>query len=138
VRRIQKPIQVSFLGQPIQCVEKAPGTYTSAQVSQAGEEAAKRLDVLGFLLNRRIGLSARNGVLLCKQLIHPIMDLFMCQHGGPLLAATSGTCQFYNPSVFALRIARLCSLVTGKVTSISGFHSSSTTSEHREFRYKVS
>jgi hypothetical protein len=38
---------------------------------------AQRLGVLGPLLNRRNGLSIRNGVLLYKQLIHPMMD-YMC------------------------------------------------------------
>jgi hypothetical protein len=33
------------------------------------------LGVLGLLLNRRSGLSVRNGVLLYKQLVRPMMDL---------------------------------------------------------------
>jgi hypothetical protein len=39
-----------------------------------GKKAAQRLGVLGPLLNRRNGLSVRNGVLLYKQLIGPMMD----------------------------------------------------------------
>jgi hypothetical protein len=50
--------------------------------------------------------------------------------GGPLPAATSGSCKCYNPSVFALRLTHLRTLVTGKFTRIWGFHSSPTTSEH--------
>jgi hypothetical protein len=48
--------------------------------------------------------------------------------GGPLLAATSGGWKCYNPSVFALRLTHLGTLVTGKFTRIWGFHSSPTTS----------
>jgi hypothetical protein len=50
--------------------------------------------------------------------------------GGSLPAATSGICKCYNPSVFALRLTHLGTLVTGKFTRIWGFHSSPTTSEH--------
>jgi hypothetical protein len=46
----------------------------SAHVNQVGKKAAQRLGVLGPLLNRRSGLSVRNGVLLYKQLIRPMMD----------------------------------------------------------------
>jgi hypothetical protein len=49
--------------------------------------------------------------------------------GGPLPTATSGSCKYYNPSVFALRLIHLGTLVTGKFTRIWGFHSSPTTSE---------
>jgi hypothetical protein len=49
---------------------------------------------------------------------------------GPLPAATSGSCKWYNPSVFALRLTHLGTLVKGKFTRIWGFHSSPTTSEH--------
>jgi hypothetical protein len=50
--------------------------------------------------------------------------------GSPLPAATSGSCKWYNPSVFALRLMSLGTLVTDKFTRIWGFHSSPTTSEH--------
>jgi hypothetical protein len=39
-----------------------------------GRKAAERLGLLGSLLNRRSGLPVRNGVLLYKQLIRPMMD----------------------------------------------------------------
>jgi hypothetical protein len=45
----------------------------SAHVNQVGKKAAQRL-VLGTLLNRRSGLSVRNGVLLYNQLICPVTD----------------------------------------------------------------
>jgi hypothetical protein len=46
----------------------------SAHVNQVGKKAAQRLGVLGPLLDRRSGMSVRNGVLLYKQLIRPMMD----------------------------------------------------------------
>jgi hypothetical protein len=81
-RRIQKPRAVLFLREPIQWVETArylgvtlDTQFTwSAHVNQMGKKAALRLGVLGPLLNRRSGQSIRNGVLLYKQLIRPMMD----------------------------------------------------------------
>jgi hypothetical protein len=72
VRRIQKPKAVQFLGEPVQWVETArylgvsldTQLSWSAHVNQVGKKAAQRLGVLGPLLNRRSGLSVRNGVLL--------------------------------------------------------------------------
>jgi hypothetical protein len=46
----------------------------SAHVNQVRKKAAQRLDVIGPFLNRRSGLSVRNGVLLYRQLICPMMD----------------------------------------------------------------
>jgi hypothetical protein len=43
-------------------------------IDQVRKKAAQRLGILGPLLNRRSGLSTRNGVLLYKQLIRPLMD----------------------------------------------------------------
>jgi hypothetical protein len=45
----------------------------SSPIEQVRKKAAERLGVLGPLLNRS-GLSVRNGVLLYKQLILPMMD----------------------------------------------------------------
>jgi hypothetical protein len=81
-RRIQKPRAMQFLGEPIQRVETARylGVTLDTQliwlvhVNQVGKKAAQRLGVLGPLLNRKSGLSVRNGVLLYKQLICPMMD----------------------------------------------------------------
>jgi hypothetical protein len=82
VRRNQKPRKVQFLGEPIQWVETArylgvtldTQLTWSAHVNQVGKKSAQRLGVLGPLLNRRSGLSDRNGVLLYKQLIRRMMD----------------------------------------------------------------
>jgi hypothetical protein len=79
VRRIQKPGPVQFLGDPIEWIETArylgvnPDAQLtwSAHVNQVGKKVAQGSDVLGHLRNKRIGLSIRNGVLLCKQLIRP-------------------------------------------------------------------
>jgi hypothetical protein len=46
----------------------------SPHVNQVGNKAAQILGVLGPLLTRRSCLSVRNGVLLYKQLIRPMMD----------------------------------------------------------------
>jgi hypothetical protein len=81
-RRIQKPRAVQFLEEPIQCVETArylrvtlhTQLTVSSHANQVGKKAAQGLGVLGPLFNRRSGLSVRNGVLLYKQLFHPMMD----------------------------------------------------------------
>jgi hypothetical protein len=80
-RRMQKPRAVHFLGDPIQWVETArylgvtldTQLNWSAHVNQVGKKAAQRLGVLGPL-NRRSGLSIRNDVLFCKQVIRTMMD----------------------------------------------------------------
>jgi hypothetical protein len=46
----------------------------SAHVNQVRKRTVQRLGVLGPLRNRTRGLSVRNGVLLYKQLIRPVMD----------------------------------------------------------------
>jgi hypothetical protein len=81
-KRSQKPRPVQFFGEAIHCVETARYlraildtrlTWT-AQVNKAGRRAAQRLGMLGSLLNRRSGLSIRNGVLLYEQLIRHMME----------------------------------------------------------------
>jgi hypothetical protein len=42
--------------------------------------------------------------------------------GGPLSAAMSGSCKCYNPSVLALQLTHLGTLVIGKFTRSWGFH----------------
>jgi hypothetical protein len=82
-RRIQKPRPVEFLGKPIQCVETTRYLGVtldiqltwSAHVNKVQKKAAQRLNVLGLLHSGgRSGLPLRNGVLLYKQLIRPMMD----------------------------------------------------------------
>lgn len=80
-RCIQKPRLVQLLGQPVQCTETARylGVILDTQLTWAAHinktnKAAQRLGVLGPLLKRKSELSVRNGVLLCKQLIHSMVD----------------------------------------------------------------
>jgi hypothetical protein len=81
-RSARQPRPVPFLGEPIQWVQTArylgvtldTQLTWSAHVNQVRKRAAQRLGMLGPLLNRRSVLSVRNGVLLCKQLIRPMMD----------------------------------------------------------------
>jgi hypothetical protein len=80
-RHIQRPRPVQLFGEPIKWVDTAQylgvtlDTWLtwSMHVNQVGRNAAQRLGMLGPLLNRS-GLSIKNGVLLYKQLIRPIMD----------------------------------------------------------------
>jgi hypothetical protein len=46
----------------------------STHIDQVRKKASQRLGLLGPLLSRRSGLSIRNGVLLYRQLIRPMMD----------------------------------------------------------------
>jgi hypothetical protein len=46
----------------------------SSSIEQVRKKEGQRLGVLGALLNRRSDLSVRNGVLLYKHLILPMMD----------------------------------------------------------------
>ena len=54
---------------PIILIHSSPG-----QLNQVRKKPAQRLGVLGPLLNRRSSLSIRNGVLLYKQLLHPMIE----------------------------------------------------------------
>jgi hypothetical protein len=47
----------------------------SPHIDQVRKRTAQRIGMLGSLLNRKSDLSIRNGVLLYKQLICPMMDL---------------------------------------------------------------
>jgi hypothetical protein len=81
-RRVRQPRPVQYLGEPIEWVQTArylgvtldTRLTWSAHVNQVRKRTAQRLSMLGPLLNRRSGLSIRNGVLLYKQLIRPMMD----------------------------------------------------------------
>jgi hypothetical protein len=82
VRRARQSTPVQFLREQIQWVQTARClgvtldtqlTWT-APVHQVRKKAAQRLGMRGPLLNRKIGLSVSNGVLLYKQLIRPMMD----------------------------------------------------------------
>ena len=46
----------------------------SSHIDQVRKRTAQMMGMLGPLLNRKCDLSVRNAVLLCKQLIRPLMD----------------------------------------------------------------
>jgi len=81
-RRFIQPRPVTLFGEPIEWVETTrylgmilDTRFTwSPHIDQVRKRAAQRLGMLGPLLNRKSDLSARNGVLLYKQLIRPMMD----------------------------------------------------------------
>jgi hypothetical protein len=71
-----------MFGEPIQWVDTTPYLGTtlnkplawSPQIDQVRKRTARRMSLLGPLLNRRFELSIRNGVLLYQQLIRPMTD----------------------------------------------------------------
>jgi hypothetical protein len=81
-RRIYTPRPVALFGEPIVWVDTArclgvtldKRLTWSTLIGQVRKKASQRLGVLGPLLNRRSGLSIRNGVLLFRQLTRPMMD----------------------------------------------------------------
>ena len=80
--RFSKPRAIRLFGEPIQWVDETryrgvtldKRLTWSKHIDQVRKKAAQRLGKVGPLLNRRSGLSIRNGVLLYKQLIRPMMD----------------------------------------------------------------
>ena len=81
-RRIPNPRGLRFLGGEIQSVETARhlgvtlnrGLTWKPLIDQGRRKASQRLGILSPLLSRRSSLSIGNGVLLYKQLIHPMRD----------------------------------------------------------------
>jgi hypothetical protein len=65
---------------------------------------------------------ARNNVL-CLQKTLLLVSFFHLLIGWLPPAAMSRSCNYYNPSVFALQITHLVTLVTGKFMKMWGFHS---------------
>jgi hypothetical protein len=136
-RRIQRPRAVQFLGEPIQWVETArylgvtldTQLTWSAHVNQVGKEAAQRLGVLSPLLNRRSGLSVRNGVLLYKQLIRPMME-YAC----PIWRSAAGShvqkLQVLQSKCFRIATNAPWYVSNKQIHEDWGYHSSPTTSEH--------
>jgi hypothetical protein len=84
--------------------------------------------VLGLLLNRKSDLSVRNGVLLYKQLIRPMMD-YACPVWRSVARTNVRMLQVLNPSVFALLLVPPGTQVTGRYTRIRVFRCLPTTSE---------
>ena len=81
-RRFIQPRPVTLFGEPFEWVDTTrylgvilDGRLTrSPHINQVRKRTAQRMCMLGALLNRKSDLSIRNGVLLYKQLIRPMMD----------------------------------------------------------------
>jgi len=81
-RRFIRTRSVTLLGEPIEWVDTTrylgvtldEGIIWSPHIDQVRKKTAQRMGILGPLLNRKSDLSVRNGVLLYKQLIRPMMD----------------------------------------------------------------
>jgi hypothetical protein len=79
---VPRPRPVQFLGESIEWVDTARylGVTLDSRLTwqthivQVRKKPPIDWGMLGSLLNRRSGLSIRNGVLLYKQLIRPMMD----------------------------------------------------------------
>jgi hypothetical protein len=136
-RRIQTPRAVHFLGEPIQWVETTrylgvtldKQLTWSVHVNLVGKKEAQRLCVLDPSLTGEAACPSET--VCCSTSSSSVHDGFRvsylevrCPQRRTKAAGS------YNPSVFALRLTHLCTLVAGKFTSIWGFHSSPTTSEH--------
>jgi hypothetical protein len=119
-RRIQTPRPVALFGEPIVWVDTArylgvtldKRLTWSTHIDQVRKKASQRLGVLGPLLDRRSGLSIRNGVLLFRQLIRPVMD-YACP-----VWRSAARCHI-----------RKLQVLQSKFTRIWEFHFSPTTSE---------
>jgi hypothetical protein len=84
--------------------------------------------MLGSLLIRKSDLSVRNGVLLYKQLICPMMD-YACPAWRSAARTHVRWLQMLNPSVFSLLLLSLGTETTGIFTRIWVFRCLPTTSE---------
>jgi hypothetical protein len=81
VRRFIQP-PLTLFGEPIQWVDTArylgvtldTRLTGSPHIDEVRKKTARRIGMLGPLLNRKSDLSVRNGVLLYKQLVRPVMD----------------------------------------------------------------
>jgi hypothetical protein len=72
-----QPRPVTLFGDPIQWVETTRYlglTLHKPHIDEVRKKTAQRMGMMGPLLNRKSDLSVRNGVLLYKQLIRPVMD----------------------------------------------------------------
>jgi len=80
--RFIQPRPVTLIGEPIEWVNTTrylgvtldKDVTWSPHIDQVRKKTAQRMGMLGPLLNRKSDLSIRNGVLVYKQLIRPMMD----------------------------------------------------------------
>jgi len=81
-RRFIQPRPVTLLGEPIEWFDTIrylgltldKGLTWSPHIDQVRKKTAQRMGMLGPVLNSKSDLSIRNGVMLYKQLIRPMMD----------------------------------------------------------------
>ena len=81
-RRFFQPRPVALLGEPIECVDTIRylgvtidnGLNWSPHIDQVRKKTAQTVGMLSPLLNRKSDLSVRNGIVLYKQLVRPMMD----------------------------------------------------------------
>ena len=81
-RRFIQPRPVTLFGEPIQWGDITSYLWVTLDarltwpphIDLVRKRTAQRMDMLGPLLNSISDLSVRNGVLLYKQLIRPLMD----------------------------------------------------------------
>jgi hypothetical protein len=81
-QRFIQPRPVTLFGEPIQWVETTrylgvtldTRLAWSPHIDQVKKKTARRIGMLGPVLNKKSDLSIRKGVLLYKQLIRPMMD----------------------------------------------------------------
>ena len=81
-RRFIQPRKVTLLGEPIKWVDTTrylgltldKGLTWSLHNDQVRKKTVQRMGMLDPLMNRKSDFSVRNGVLLYKQLIRPLMD----------------------------------------------------------------
>jgi len=77
-----QPRPVTLFGEPIEWVDTTRYLGVtldmvltwSPHIDQVRKKIAQTMGMLGPLLNKKSDLSVRNGVLLYKQLIRPMMD----------------------------------------------------------------
>ena len=81
-RRFIQSRTVTILGEPIEWVDTTrylgvtldKGLNCSPHIDQVRKKTAQRMGMVGPLLSRKSDLFVRNGVLLNKQLIRPMLD----------------------------------------------------------------
>ena len=108
-RRFIQPRPVTLFAEPIEWVETTrylgltleTRITWSPYIDQVRKRTARRLGMLVPLLHRNSDLSVRNGVLLYKQLIRPMMD-YACPAWSSAACTHVRSYRCYNPSVFSM------------------------------------
>ena len=102
-------------------------THLSPHIYQARKRATQTMGMLGHLLNRKSDFSTRNGVLLYKQFIRPMMD-YACPVWRSVARTHVRRLQMLQSRVFALLLVPLGTYVTGRYTKFWVFRCLPTTS----------